>query len=162
MPTIKGDPELPRTAGVTVGRSVGELLESARREGRLSEATAAPLPPGTPQPKKKRGRPEYEFQRAVIALAQLRGWLVAHFRSVPVRDKSGRVYHQTPVDADGAGFPDLVLLRDRRAIAAELKAGSNRPGPDQERWLAAFRMTAGVETYVWHPDLWQDIERTLR
>lgn len=148
MPTVKGDPE--------------GWLNQFRQAGLEPKEASARPPAGAPTVKKKRGRPEYEFQKAVIELARLRGWLCAHFRAVPVRDKSGRVYHQTPVDADGAGFPDLILLRRERMIAAELKCGSNKPSPEQEKWLSAFHAAAFVEVFVWHPDLWQQIEKELR
>jgi hypothetical protein len=46
------------------------------------------------------------------------GWRAAHFR--PARTAKG---WRTPVAADGAGFPDLVLVRRTRIVAAELKSG---------------------------------------
>ena len=45
---------------------------------------------------------ERELQDAVIQLARLLGWRVAHFR--PAMTTRG---WRTPVSADGAGFPDL-------------------------------------------------------
>ena len=72
--------------------------------------------PARPKPAGKIS--EAELQKAVIAAARAQGWRVAHFRPAQVRP--GR--YVTPVDADGAGFPDLVLCRGDRLVFAELKA----------------------------------------
>ena len=83
-----------------------------------------------------------------IALAQSLGYLCAHFR--PAQTKRG--LWRTAVQGDGAGFPDLVLVRpsDGRCVIAELKAERGRPSPEQLVWLAAFR-AAGIPTFVWRP-----------
>lgn len=136
--------------------------------GRLTVASdvgvkpPSPSPPGRKRPAGKRGRPEEEFQRAVIDYARLHGWLVAHFRPVRVQRKNGSVYFETPAAADGKGFPDLVLLREKRLIVAELKVGSNKPSPEQEKWLAAFGKLSVVQTFVWRPESWPQIEELLR
>ena len=97
---------------------------------------------------------ESSFQAAVIDAARLWGWRVAHFR--PARTKNGWV---TPVAADGKGFPDLVLVRDR-LVMAELKSDTGRLSGDQHEWIAWLE-GAGVETYVWRPADWPLVERTL-
>jgi hypothetical protein len=91
-----------------------------------------------------RGVPVVEdlLQDAVIAAAQRLSYLVAHFR--PGQTARG---WRTPVSADGAGFPDLVMIRGSRLIVAECKSPRGRLSPEQDRWLAAFR-AAGVETWV--------------
>jgi hypothetical protein len=48
---------------------------------------------------------ERDFQSAVVPCARLFGWRVAHFRAA--QTKHG---WRTPVEADGKGFPDLLLL----------------------------------------------------
>ena len=58
---------------------------------------------------------EADLQQAVIECARTLGWMVAHFR--PALRQSGR--WSTPVQADGKGFPDLVLARAGRVIFAE-------------------------------------------
>ncbi len=103
---------------------------------------------------------ETEFQTQVIRLAQLFGWKVAHFRAVKIQRKDGSVYFQTPVQADGAGFPDLILLRNAVMIAAELKVGRNQPTPAQEAWLRDFAK-AGAIAVTWTPKDWKLIERML-
>lgn len=93
---------------------------------------------------------------AVIEAARLLGWRVAHFR--PCRTRHGWV---TAVQADGAGFPDLLLVRDR-LVAAELKVQGRRLTDDQQRWLDALRV-AGAEVHVWREQNWLDgtIDRAL-
>lgn len=103
---------------------------------------------------------EAEFQSAVIAYAQLRGYRVAHFRKVRVQRKNGSVYWETPVAADGKGFLDLELVRDR-LVKVELKVRPNTTTPEQEEWLAWYKR-AGVEAHVFYPEDWSRIEEVLR
>lgn len=102
---------------------------------------------------------EEHLLRCVIELAHLRGWICAHFRPAII---SGG--WRTPVQADGKGFPDLVMIRTRdgvgRMVVAELKSAKGVLRPEQERWIDAMR-GAGVETYVWRPGDWELIERVL-
>jgi hypothetical protein len=90
---------------------------------------------------------EAELQAAIVELAQLLGW---------------RVYHTHDSRHSAAGFPDLVLVRGRRLVFAELKTGRRRVTEEQARWLAALG-EAGVETHVWREDDWLngDVERAL-
>lgn len=98
---------------------------------------------------------EAQFQKAVIDLARVTGWLVAHFR--PARTEDG---WRTPVAADGAGFPDLVLVRDR-VLYRELKSESGRVRPDQQRWHERLAM-GGADIAVWRPADWPAIASTLQ
>lgn len=102
--------------------------------------------------------PERSFQRQVIQLAKLYGWRVAHFR--PARGARGRWF--TPVMADGAGFPDLVLVHPGRQLLAfaELKSDNGRIRPEQEEWLADLR-EAGIAAFVWRPRDWEAIQAFL-
>lgn len=87
------------------------------------------------------------MQSAVVECARLFGWRVAHFR--PALTKRG---WRTPVSADGAGFPDLVLVRDR-LLVRELKAAVGRVSVEQVVWLDAFERCC-VDVGVWRPDDW--------
>lgn len=98
---------------------------------------------------------EAAFQAEVIELARMLNWRVAHFR--PAQTTHG---WRTPVAADGKGFPDLVLARDR-VIYAELKSTSGRTTAEQDDWLDALRR-AGQEAYLWRPADLQNIADTLR
>ena len=104
---------------------------------------------------------ESEWLSTVIDAARLYGWKCAHFRSVRQQRQDGSVYYSTPVQADGEGWPDLVLLRPPRVIAAELKVGRNKPTEAQREWLELMADCV-METYVWRPEDWDEIERTLR
>lgn len=98
---------------------------------------------------------EKSFTDQVLDLAALYRWRRAHFR--PGRTMAG---WRTPVAGDGAGFPDLILLKGARIVVAELKARRGRLSPDQLDWLEAWRQV-GVEVYVWRPDDWDTIGRIL-
>lgn len=91
---------------------------------------------------------ETELQAAVIDLARVYGFRVAHFR--PAKTEKG---WRTPVGADGKGFPDLGLVKPGRMIVAELKSAVGRVTPEQREWLNAFE-SAGISAYVWRPEHW--------
>ena len=103
---------------------------------------------------------EREFTAQVIQLARLNAWRVAHFRPARVVCKDGRPGWRTPVQGDGKGFPDLLLLRGKTQLAVELKTGRNNCSHEQEEWLIAFR-AAGVSAFVWRPEQWDEIEKIL-
>jgi hypothetical protein len=106
---------------------------------------------------------EAAFTRQVIDLARLHGWSTAHFRTVCVQRRNGEVYYETPVQGDGKGFPDLLLIHRRRrlALVAELKVPPNTVTPEQRAWLQNFE-AAGVPAYVFRPEDWDEIVATLR
>jgi hypothetical protein len=101
---------------------------------------------------------ERAFQDQVIDLARMFGWIVAHFR--PALTTRG---WRTPVQADGVGFPDLVLVHDgqKRTVYAEIKAEGGHLTPEQYFWLIALEV-AGNETYVWKPSDFDEVAETLR
>lgn len=88
---------------------------------------------------------EAQFQDQIIAVARLLGWRAAHFR--PAMTKAGNWV--TAVAADGKGFPDLVLVRER-LVFVELKSQRGRLTTEQAEWIRDFGR-AGVEVYVWRP-----------
>lgn len=100
---------------------------------------------------------ENDLQYAVIELAQILKWRVCHFR--PAKTEHG---WRTPVSADGAGWPDLVLVRDR-VLYRELKSARGTLSVGQQDWLHALKL-AGQDVDVWRPDDWTSgaIERNLR
>ncbi len=97
---------------------------------------------------------EKDWQRDVIQLARTLGWRVAHFR--PAQTSKG---WRTAVGADGAGFPDLVLTRDR-VVFVELKNEKGRMSAEQDAWKAVLE-AAGAEHYVWRPDDLDAVMATL-
>lgn len=100
---------------------------------------------------------ERQFSHSVIETAHWHHWLVSH--TYPLRKADGTF--RTPVLADGAGLPDLLLVRGPRMIWAELKTERGRLEPNQKRWLAALAACAGCETYVWRPGDFERIAEIL-
>jgi hypothetical protein len=96
---------------------------------------------------------ESEFQESIIDIAHQYGWRVAHFR--PARTERGWV---TPVAADGAGFPDLVLVHaaERRCLFVEVKSRDGRLTKEQTTWLADLH-AARMEVELWRPENWPSI-----
>lgn len=92
----------------------------------------------------------------MIALAQLNGFMVAHFR--PAMTRAGKWI--TAVQGDGAGYPDLTCVRGCRLLFAELKSAKGKVTPEQTEWLLKLG-GAGAECYIWKPENWKDIERIL-
>ena len=92
---------------------------------------------------------ETELLDAVVELARLFRWQLHHCR--PGRTARGWA---TPIQGD-AGFPDVVAVRGRRLVVAELKSARGKVTEQQEKWLERFA-AAGAETYCWRPG---DLER---
>jgi VRR-NUC domain-containing protein len=99
---------------------------------------------------------EADFQSVVVEVARLAGWRVAHFR--PARTDKG---WRTPVTADGAGWPDLVLVRPPRIVFAELKSERGKVRPEQTEWLDVLRLLPGTEVYLWRPNDWDALVEVL-
>lgn len=87
---------------------------------------------------------EEGFKTWVIDRARTSGWTVVHFR--PGRTEHGWA---TPVEADGKGYPDLTLFREK-TIWAELKREGRYLDRDQKLWRERIR-TAGGEWHLWRP-----------
>lgn len=98
---------------------------------------------------------ESQWTAHAIALLQAQGWTVAHFR--PAMTKRGRWV--TPVQGDGAGFPDLLCVRSQvgsaepsaRLLAIELKAERGRMTDGQRLWLDLLGAVPGGEAYCLRP-----------
>ena len=102
---------------------------------------------------------ESEYQAQIIELAQFRGWLVAHFRTSRTQRADGTVFYQTAIAANGAGFPDLVLVRDR-VIYAEIKTDRGRLSDEQKVWRDVL-LAAGQEWYCWSPKDFDNVVEVL-
>lgn len=88
---------------------------------------------------------EAQWQHVVTDLAKLLGW---------------RTWHCTIAYRSAAGFPDLVLVRDR-VVFAELKAERGKLTAAQEIWLLWLR-AAGAEVHVWRPSDLDAVRECLR
>lgn len=80
---------------------------------------------------------EREFLAQVRALSRSTGWLE---------------YHTWTSLHSGAGFPDLVLCRDKTLLFVELKVKRRTTTAAQQRWLDALAQVKEVEVYVWWPE----------
>lgn len=104
---------------------------------------------------------ENDLLKCVLDLAKILGWRTAHFR--PARTNHGG--WRTAVAGDGAGFPDLVLVRGSRCLFVELKSEKGKLSAEQETWinfLTAANQRGRV--FIWRPSDWLDgsIERILQ
>jgi len=117
---------------------------------------------------------ERDFLAAVVELAQAKGWRCAHFRPAMMSrvDKSGKPVWVTAVQADGAGFPDLMMLRTHphggRLIVVELKSERGKCSEAQKMWLEQFVILAKfsgadvrIEPYLWRPHDWDTLVKVL-
>lgn len=87
---------------------------------------------------------ETDVQSTIVDLAGLRRW---------------SVYHTYDARRSAAGFPDLVLWRDR-VVYAELKRVGEKPRPSQRVALDGLA-SAGAEVYLWTLDDLVEISRVL-
>ena len=99
---------------------------------------------------------EADLQTAIVDLAHLYGWHVAHFR--PAMTTHG---WRTPVSADGKGFPDLCMVKGNKLIFWEVKSGRQLPSKEQTEWLERLSHIDGVTVGVVYPDNWDCIYMTL-
>jgi hypothetical protein len=93
---------------------------------------------------------ETDLQGKIRRLARLRGFSL--------------IYHTRDSRRSDVGFPDLVMIKGRRLLFAELKKQKgSRTTPEQLEWLSALTYV-GVETYLWKPSDLIDgtIDRILR
>ena len=87
---------------------------------------------------------EGDFQARVLQLAKATGW--SH-------------YHTHDSRKSPAGFPDLVLWRDR-VMFRELKTNTGTATPAQLETLFALD-GAGADARVWRPKMWEAIVEEL-
>ena len=99
---------------------------------------------------------EAEFMQQIIDLAHLYSWHVVHFR--PAWSKDGKRC-MTAVSADGAGWPDLVLVKSNHLIFWEVKADKGRVSVEQLAWIERLSEVAFVG--VVYPRDWSLIQEVL-
>jgi len=134
---------------------------------------------------------EDRFMRNIIDYAVARGWGEPIDRKMSKKEKAEKLrpYHVTIAKKGASGFPDLVMVRDGRQVAAELKREKGgRTSVAQRKWLdamldvqcaliAALCAAAGCAVlcnlhteiarqlygvYEWRPSDWDTIEEVLR
>jgi len=119
-------------------------MTSAARPGEARPGTARPAPAWQGKARGDWPASEADLQRAVVELAGYCGWKCLH-----VRRSLGRK-RQWQTTTSIAGWPDLLLWRPGRIVAAELKSDTGRVTPEQDAVLASLE-AAGVEVHVWRP-----------
>ncbi len=95
--------------------------------------------------------PEETFQRQIIELAELKGWLV---------------YHTYDSRRSREGFPDLVMVRGETVLFFEVKGvgkGGRRGmlSNAQRGWLQRLRKAVRVFARAVWPDDWSTVEEML-
>ena len=118
------------------------LATPGTRAGRtVAEAIAAAAAEAEPEPAFDT---EKAFMAAVMQEAKRRGW---------------RMYHTHNSRKSAAGFPDLVLVRER-VLWIELKTDAGTVAADQANWLEDLA-AAGQDVHVWRPKDWPEILHAL-
>ena len=94
---------------------------------------------------------EKELQKNIRDLAKVMGWDFVY--SIP----DSRM-------ATAKGMPDLLMLKEKRLLFAELKTQSGKLRLEQRQVLYLLKIIEGVEVHVWRPSDWLDgtIERILK
>ena len=80
--------------------------------------------------------PEREFQEEVVRVAETLGWVV---------------YHTYDSRRSGAGFPDILAVRNGCLIVAELKSEKGKVSPEQLAWLDKLANVREMEVGLWRP-----------
>jgi len=92
---------------------------------------------------------EARFQRQVLELLKLRGWLT---------------YHTHDSRRSNSGYPDITAVRRGRILFIELKTRKGRTSPMQETWLSELRHCSEgtVTVTVARPQDWDVLLRITR
>jgi hypothetical protein len=96
---------------------------------------------------------EDQHVAATLGLCRLLHLRTLHIR--PARTADG---WRTPVQGDGKGFPDLLIVGENGVLFRELKSRTGKLTADQMAWvgsLTAARQNVGV----WRPADWPDVVR---
>lgn len=98
---------------------------------------------------------ERDFQRALWAYAEDRGWKCHYMYKSAQRLQNGKYRGLgTP------GWPDVIAVRGESMLAIECKAERGRATAEQKKWLDTLKNVPGVETFIWKPrDAAEVIER---
>jgi hypothetical protein len=106
------------------------------------------------------GMSEREFQTQIVDFAHLCRWTVVYFRPARVV-RNGHEKYETPIGGDGKGWPDTIMLREDRLVAAEIKREGGKATAEQMAWLDRFNLIPGCSGFLWFPSDWTEIVRTL-
>lgn len=165
---VTANPDLARRNGARLTRTAVSPAPATSRPPEAVSPVEAKKNPKADASKNQRqvalAMSEADLQQSIIVLAHAFGYRIAHFRSVQVTKKDGSTFWQTPVAADGEGWPDLILARPGRLIAVECKKQREKPRPNQVAWAELLLSTKRIEVYIFRPSDWLDgtVEALLR
>lgn len=77
------------------------------------------------------------------------------YRTLHIRPARAAGSWRTAVQGGGIGFPDVLAIRGKKLVVAELKSSKGRLSDEQDRWLSDFAI-AGADCYVWRPSDYPD------
>lgn len=97
---------------------------------------------------------EAGFQAQIVELARITGWRTMH-----VRRSIGKGRKWT-TSTSVTGWPDLALWKPGHFILAELKTETGKTTPQQQDIIESLR-AAGIDTRIWRPTDWPEIQTTL-
>tara|TARA_Y100000310_G_scaffold64447_1_gene59963 strand:- start:198 stop:542 length:345 start_codon:yes stop_codon:yes gene_type:complete len=101
---------------------------------------------------------EDEWQQTLIDIAHTYGWRVAHFRKAMTL--AGNWI--TPVQAEGKGFPDLVLAKTGHALVLiEVKSQKGRLSPAQQEWQKVLETIPEILYLVVRPSDYEEVKEVL-
>ena len=89
---------------------------------------------------------EKQLSQAIVSAARECGWLV---------NRPWLSIHSPK------GFPDLFLVRDRKAFALELKSAKGKPSPQQLEWIEALKQVPGVDARIVYPSNLEAVYQAL-
>ena len=89
---------------------------------------------------------EREFRSQILGLARILGW---------------ECYFSWTSIHSPAGFPDLVMVKSKRLIFAELKTEIGKVTDKQQGWLDKLAKTE-AEVYLWRPHDFDDVAALLQ
>lgn len=97
-----------------------------------------------------------QLQSKIISTGHVFGWKFAHFRSVRT-SRGGKTLWETPVGADGKGWPDLVIVHPERGeiYYREIKSRYEKVRPEQQQW-GDWLLAAGCDWAIWRPTQWDE------
>ena len=92
---------------------------------------------------------EAQWQNQIIRAAKDAGWEL--------------IYHTWNARHSTAGFPDLILVRDGRMLAIEVKKQDpkSKVTPAQAQWIKALDEVDGVTAFVARPSDWDRVTEAL-
>lgn len=83
----------------------------------------------------------------VLDLATLQGWLT---------------YHTYDSRRSSPGFPDVVMVRGKHLLFAELKSEKGKFSQPQKQWLEALAKVETVSSHLWKPHDFDEIMVVLK